>query len=550
MNLHSEPAAKRSLVKAAGILAGCILYMVTQTALYSQALNIDEISRSVVQIENSDISGSGIFISLDDDIFILTNRHVVTKHDSLTISILHDLNEPARPAYIAGLHAFSPDLDVALLKIISDLENNPVNAFTLICGITGPDPCIHVLKLEKDLKDISRGDEVALMGYPGIGENELVYSRGIIASVKYEEHNDERMPVWFRTGADMSSGISGGLAVTMSGRVIGLPTYVRSEFVTGGRIGNILSSQAILASLSSDRLLNCWDGFIDPDHELDIGIPPMYGSADIRADTLSGPHIIEVIAGGEKNLSYLGEECAGYAAAGPDYSLSWSGNSDTLYIRFLADSPEEDATMIIKAPGGTWHCNDDAYEGTLDPAIIFTDPDEGEYLIWVGSYLPDTFIEGVIIIADNMPDEDHNVLDYKLSPIFGERNMATGFMPDPFRISVVASGSINLAETNIVLCCAAYAEAAPDYRIHWSGTGSALNINFIAADPADDALLIINSPDGLWHCNDDANKNTFNPMIKFSDPSEGQYDIWIGTHNENEFIEGFLIISENDDVIL
>jgi S1-C subfamily serine protease len=524
----------------------CFLFFLLFQPANGQAFNINDLSRSVVQIGNSDITGSGVFVSFKNEILILTNRHVAANRDTFKISILYDLYEPAKPAFIAVLHSFSPDFDVALLKIVTDIEDNPLNASDLVCGKNGSDNCIMTLNFETVPDDIFRGEEVAMFGYPGIGGNELFFSKGIISSVGYSEYKDKRIPVWLRTSADMAPGSSGGLAVNMSGNVIGMPTYIMSESATGGRVGNILTSQAILASLSSDNIMTSWEGFFDPEKHLVPDTPPLYGSIDLGAGLPSNPHAVEVTAGGEKDVSYLGGECVGFAAAGPDYTLSHPGGPGLLFIHFRANNPEKDATMIIKSPDGTWLCNDDAYEGTMNPAVILDDPRQGEYLIWIGSYEENTFIEGNIIISDAIPDDYKKVKpDYKLTPAFGEREIAAGFLPDPFSISVIASGSIRLEEDVIPgICCKGYVPEAPCYRFKWSGKTPALNIFFIADDPDDDAILVINSPDGNWHCNDDAHKDTFNPVVRFNDPGEGQYDIWIGTLSEEKSIQGFLIISE------
>jgi hypothetical protein len=43
----------------------------------------------------------------------------------------------------------------------------------------------------------------------------------------------------------------------------------------------------------------------------------------------------------------------------------------------------------------------------------------------------------------------------------------------------------------------------------------------------DDTVLLVNTPDGEWHCNDDF--SGLNPALTFDAPREGQYDIWVGT---------------------
>ena len=55
--------------------------------------------------------------------------------------------------------------------------------------------------------------------------------------------------------------------------------------------------------------------------------------------------------------------------------------------------------------------------------------------------------------------------------------------------------------------------------------------------------LLVNAPDGSWYCNDDS--NGLNPMVSWSSPRSGQYDIWIGTYGSGSgMASATLTISE------
>lgn len=531
-----------------------LMFLIFQPGIsIGQSFDINKISRSVVQVSTPTSAGSGSINFQDDNIFVLTNRHVVEGHNEFLISVLFDVNEPAEPAYIADLFSFSPDYDVALLRIISDINGNEVTPNDLKCEGDNSKDCISQLLFEDDLYSIARGDEVALFSYPGIGENELVYSEGIISSIKYDEYKGERMPIWLRTNADMAPGSSGGLAINNAGKVVGVPTYVRTEAQTGSRLGNILSAQVIFASLNSENVLFSWEDFSDYYLPLDFSFEPIYGDVDLTAGFLPHPYTVNMVAGGSQNVSYLGSECIGFASSKPDYRLNWSGNSEILYIFFIASNEEEDATIIVRAPDGSWHCNDDAFEGTLDPGVLFNNPQNGQYNIWVGSYYENEYISGTLVFSEGVDDSyDENTatqLDWNLEPVYGEKHLSSGFLPDPVRVKVMSGGPINVTSTYIGNGCIGYVSQAPDFRLHWSGSSSSLNFFFVTTNPRDDTTLIINAPNGSWHCNDDAHRNTFNPLIKFLNPREGQYDIWIGSYQEGEYFNGELVISEIDDKV-
>ena len=108
--------------------------------------------------------------------------------------------------------------------------------------------------------------------------------------------------------------------------------------------------------------------------------------------------------------------------------------------------------------------------------------------------------------------------DWSLSPNFGTTSLNIGFMPDPYEVAIVAGGSIDASSFG----CAGNISNAPDYRLHWEGTGIT-----IGATSSEDTTLVVNGPDGEWYCIDDT--NGLDPAIRFQDG--GQYDIWVGTYN-------------------
>jgi hypothetical protein len=105
-----------------------------------------------------------------------------------------------------------------------------------------------------------------------------------------------------------------------------------------------------------------------------------------------------VTAGGAVDVSYLGDGCVCYAAEAPDLRLTWSGTSDELRILFEALA-DEDATLVVNLPEGSWACNDDA-AGGRNPMVVLDAPREGQYNIWVGSYSRGEYISGGLTITE------------------------------------------------------------------------------------------------------------------------------------------------------
>lgn len=136
--------------------------------------------------------------------------------------------------------------------------------------------------------------------------------------------------------------------------------------------------------------------------------------------------------------------------------------------------------------------------------------------------------------------------DVTLDPSFGVFSIAAGFLPDPNWISVLAGGGIYREFTDKASggTCAGYYAEPPDFRLFFQ-PGSGLPLTFYVWSEVD-TVLLINAPDGEWHCNDDT--DALNPALSFAAPVAGQYDIWIGTFEDprEEYPEATLGITERE----
>jgi serine protease Do len=132
--------------------------------------------------------------------------------------------------------------------------------------------------------------------------------------------------------------------------------------------------------------------------ELDYARDPYYGSLALEAGFLPDPSVTDVTAGGSVDVSYLGDGCVGYAAEAPDLRLTWGGDSNELRIFFSAVD-DEDATLVVNLPDGSWVCNDDSASG-LDPMVVIDAPLGGQYDIWVASYSRREYISGELNVTE------------------------------------------------------------------------------------------------------------------------------------------------------
>lgn len=536
------------------LLGGLLLPVLPQPAV-AQSYDIDAISRGVVQVRSEGGTGSGSLMRRGDRYYVLTNRHVVEGYTSFIIAGLQNLNAPAVPMYEAELVSFSTDYDMALLRITADNSGRSVTATSA--------PDLPHLRFASSTTNMSRGDEIGIFGYPGIGDNELVYTTGIISSIQYGEYGGREIPVWYRTNAQMSPGNSGGIAVNSRGEVIGVPTYVRTESRTGGRLGSLLAVDLIFSVIEQDDMTGSWNSYEEETFTaLDPQADPTFESVSLTPGNLGGEQNFSTVAGGSVRVDDVGPGCVGYAAASPDIRLEWSGSISELFIYFEADDSEDDATLLVQQPDGSWSCSDDMSSGVLNPGLGLSSPASGTYNIWIGSYHEGIFIPGEVAVSAGNPggiaaggnpggggsnNATAGVLDWRMEPSFGSVSLSAGFTPDPHSASVISGGSVNTGSLDLGSGCLGYAASAPDYRLNWSGNSSELYLFFVAENEGDDTTILVSQPDGSWVCNDDIDSDNLNPGLLVPNPADGQYDIWVGSYSEGASVAGQLFISEGQN---
>jgi len=501
--------------------------------------DIDRISQAVVRIValvGGEVIASGSGTVVASTGLIYTNRHVVEGADDYSIEFLDDLNELPLPRYRARLVGYSMDVDFALLQVDRDIDGQPVDVND-----------ISLPFLSSVAQDARRGDDIFVLGYPSIGDGYLAFTQGTLTSIRNGTMSDRRLPVWYQTDAQISPGNSGGLAVNVRGEMVGMPTRVWYEEPTGGRLGGILTINAIQAALDDgletdvSRIAAATASPVIEGGILDFRQSPTFDSVDLTAGFSEDPYALEIVSGGEVAVGYLGDACTGYAAVAPDVRLNWSGSSSELRFFFVGDDGG-DTTLLVNLPNGSWVCNDDSE--SLDPMVIFEDPIEGQYDIWVGSFDAGAFVSGALNITERNLDPvsaGATELDYSSDPFYGTLRLNAGFTADPNLSKIFSGGTVDVSYLGGD--CVGHASAAADVRLIWSGSSNELRVFFRTGD-SEDTSLIINNPNGSWVCNDDS--ESLDPMVIFEDPIEGQYDIWVGSYQRGESIVGELGITELD----
>ena len=163
-------------------------------------------------------TGSGTIV--DPRGIILTNCHVANPRalgmsapdaDMLGISITNRSDEPPALTYLAEIVVLSPELDLAVLKIVSETNGKRVRSLRL--------PSVPIGDSDK----IDLGDTMAIFGYPGIGGETVTFTSGSVAGFSKEPSANIRRG-WIKTDATIAGGNSGGTAVDKNGYLVGIPT--------------------------------------------------------------------------------------------------------------------------------------------------------------------------------------------------------------------------------------------------------------------------------------------------------------------------------------
>jgi len=163
-------------------------------------------------------TGSGTIV--DPTGLILTNCHVANPRamgmsappaDRLAIAITERSDEPPVVTYFAEIVAQSPELDLAVLRIVAGLDGRPVGTLNLPAVSLG------------DSDTLELGDRLSIFGFPGIGGETVTYTSGSVSGFSAEPQVQARRG-WIKTDATIAGGNSGGTAVNHRGELVGIPT--------------------------------------------------------------------------------------------------------------------------------------------------------------------------------------------------------------------------------------------------------------------------------------------------------------------------------------
>lgn len=107
---------------------------------------------------------------------------------------------------------------------------------------------------------------------------------------------------------------------------------------------------------------------------------------------------------------------------------------------------------------------------------------------------------------------------------------------------ISAGGSFDLSEMNANYD--GYISSIPDLQMTYSSGSTELTFSVESENVGDDPVLLVFSPSGEFLFNDDFEEDGYDSEITIDDPESGNYAIWVGNYDGEEYIPTTLTISE------
>lgn len=214
-----QPSGTATTVPVTISAAGDTTVVTTVPVTEAPVADTDTIARSVVQLIAVDADGNGLWAGsgtiISADGLILTNAHVVANsttngYEAIVVAITDSADSAPTATYRADVVAFDPGLDLAVVKVSTDLDGNAVAVSDL--------PFLPI----GDSDAVGLGDHLRIFGYPSIGGDTITFTEGSVSGFTSEAGIADR--AWVKTDATIAGGNSGGTAVNDAGELVAVPT--------------------------------------------------------------------------------------------------------------------------------------------------------------------------------------------------------------------------------------------------------------------------------------------------------------------------------------
>jgi serine protease Do len=175
--------------------------------------------------EGQSATGSGSII--DPRGYVLTNFHVVghthpgygapgsliNQNNEVRLAMVSTARETAQERYLGRVVRADARLDLALIRIVSDVDGNPIPASRRF-------PSIPIA----DTRRLRPGSRLFAFGFP-LGVRTINVTSGEMSGFQMNSRDEV---AWIRTDAEFNPGNSGGMLLDRRGRLVAIPTAVLS----------------------------------------------------------------------------------------------------------------------------------------------------------------------------------------------------------------------------------------------------------------------------------------------------------------------------------
>ena len=122
-------------------------------------------------------------------------------------------------------------------------------------------------------------------------------------------------------------------------------------------------------------------------------------------------------------------------------------------------------------------------------------------------------------------------------------NPEAGLPLDPFIISLQAGGPTEAGAA--AKGCKGFVTKDPAVTVDFKGKAELLKVFFYSDG---DPVLLLQTPDGKFICNDNTNPALLDPTVTLTKPAQGRYNIWLGSALKGDLIPGFLVFTSQANV--
>ncbi len=292
-------------------------------------------------------TGSGSIISSDG--LILTNAHVVLSDKfydvkGLVVALTTNPDYPAESRFRAEVLQVNEGLDLAVIRVTTDLDGNPLDRATLNL------PAVPLGNSDA----LELGGDLTIMGYPGIGGVTITLTSGKVGGFTSENGIGQR--AFIKTSATIAGGNSGGLAVNQNEELIGVPT----QLGYGGEDQYV--DCRVLADTNRDGIVDDSDsciptgGFINALRPINLALPLIEAARRGEVNFVAGVAPVPVAAPQTSGTILLQDDFSSTASGWgeQDTATGFSGYRDGQYV-IEVNEPDYDL----------WGLNGDEYADVI-----------------------------------------------------------------------------------------------------------------------------------------------------------------------------------------